>query len=316
MRKKIFYTTMCICIALISSVTLTACNNDDSNEPLNIVDIALNSPNLSTLVAALQKADLVDAVKANSIKTVFAPTNDAFQALLDSNENWSSLDDIPMATLKTVLLYHVIDGKVMSTDLSNTYVPTLATGPNNEPISLQVETTGAVEFNGDSKPLQVDIPASNGVIHLIDRVMLPPNVVTLALNNSGFSMLVKALTDSRHTTDFISTLSSDGPFTIFAPTDAAFQALLDSNTNWNTIGDIPIATLDAVLKYHVINNANVQADQLSDGDVQALQGTLTISGATLKTTSNQTVNIIIGSSTNDVQGTNGVIHAIESVLLP
>lgn len=93
--------------------------------------------------------------------------------------------------------------------------------------------------------------------------MLPPNVVTLALNNSGFTTLVAALTNSRHTTDFVSILSQTGPFTIFAPTNDAFQALLDSNVNWNGLGDIPIATLDAVLKYHVISGANVQGDQIN-----------------------------------------------------
>ena len=180
------------------SVSVTAADIEASNgvihiidevllpiAPANdIVDIALGADNLSILVAAVVKAGLVDALKADGPYTVFAPTNDAFQALLDSNEAWSSLDDIPLETLETVLLYHVLSGKVMSTDLSDTYVKTLAIGPNDENLSLQIETTGAIEFNGDSSPVSVDIEASNGVIHTIDKVMLPPNVVTLALNLS------------------------------------------------------------------------------------------------------------------------------------
>ena len=149
--------------------------------------------------------------------------------------------------------------------------------------------------------------------------MLPPNVVTLALNNDGFTSLVAALTDSRHTTDFVSILSGDGPFTVFAPTNDAFQDLLDSDQNWNSLADVPIATLDAVLKYHVVNGANVQGNQLSNGDVFVLGGSITIdlsTGVQIKTTSNQTVNIIVSSATNDVQGTNGVVHAIDTVLLP
>ncbi len=287
--------------------------------PKDITDLAIATPDLSSLVTALQKADLVGALQANGPFTVFAPTNAAFQALLDSNTSWNSLDDIPVETLKSVLLFHVLSGEVKSTDLSDTYVNTLATGPNDEPLSLQVEVTGAVEFNGDAKPITVDVQGSNGVVHIIDKVMLPPNVVTLALNNAGFTSLVTALTDTRHTTDFVSVLSGEGPFTIFAPTNAAFQALLDSNMMWNSLADIPIATLDAVLKYHVVNGANVQADQLTNGDVTTLGGTVTIdltSGAQIKTSSMQTVNILVGAATNDVQGTNGVVHAIDMVLLP
>ncbi|TCP21692.1 putative surface protein with fasciclin (FAS1) repeats [Tenacibaculum skagerrakense] len=289
--------------------------------PKDITDLAIATPDLSILVQALQKANLVSALQADGPFTVFAPTNAAFQALLDSNASWNSLDDIPVDVLTNVLLFHVVSGNIKSTDLSDTYVNTLATGPNSEPLSLQVEVTGGIEFNGDSSPVSglIDIEASNGVVHVIDKVMMPANVVTLALNNAGFTSLVAALTDSRHTTDFVSILSGDGPFTIFAPTNAAFQALLDSNASWNSLADVPIATLDAVLKYHVVNGANVQADQLTNGDVTTLGGTITIdltSGAQIQTSSMQTVNILVGTATNDVQGTNGVIHAVDTVLLP
>ena len=289
--------------------------------PKDITDLAIATPDLSILVQALQKANLVSALQADGPFTVFAPTNAAFQALLDSNASWNSLDDIPVDVLTNVLLFHVVSGNIKSTDLSDTYVNTLATGPNSEPLSLQVEVTGGIEFNGDSSPVSglIDIEASNGVVHVIDKVMMPANVVTLALNNAGFTSLVAALTDSRHTTDFVSILSGDGPFTIFAPTNAAFQALLDSNASWNSFADVPIATLDAVLKYHVVNGANVQADQLTNGDVTTLGGTITIdltSGAQIQTSSMQTVNILVGAATNDVQGTNGVIHAVDTVLLP
>ena len=227
--------------------------------------------------------------------------------------------DIPVETLKAVLLFHVLDTEVASTSLSDTYVKTLSLGPNNEPLSLQVEVTGGVVFNGDAEPIQTDVDASNGIVHVIDKVMLPPNVVTLALNNNGFTSLVSALTRSDLTTDFVSILSGNGPFTVFAPTNAAFQALLDSNSSWNSLNDIPLATLEAVLKYHVISGANVQADQLSNGSVATLGGDLTINltnGAQIETSSNQTVNILVGAATNDVQGTNGVIHAIDDVLIP
>ncbi|WP_299118340.1 fasciclin domain-containing protein [uncultured Tenacibaculum sp.] len=306
-------------VLFLSICLFTSCSDDDSviTDNDDIVQKAIKTSDLSSLVAALQRANLVSALQADGPFTVFAPNNKAFQDLLDSNNSWNSLDDIPLETLKTVLLYHVLSGKVMKNDLSDTYVNTLATGPNDEPLSLQVEVTGAVEFNGDSKPVTTDISATNGVVHIIDKVMLPPDVVTLALNNSGFTSLVVALTDTRHTTDFVSLLKMTGPYTIFAPTNSAFQALLDSNAAWNSLADIPIATLEAVLKYHVFAGGNVQADQLTDNQEITMfsGGKVTVdlsSGAKLETSSGQSVVI----SVTDVQGTNGVIHAIDNVLLP
>lgn len=311
---------MSIFLALFAGIVLTSCNDDNETviETNTIVDVAVKN-NLTSLVAAVQRAGLASTLAGNGSFTVFAPTNAAFQELLDSNPSWNSINDIPVETLQAVLLFHVLDGTVRSTDLSDTYVNTLSSGPNNEPLSLQVEVTGGVQFNNIATPVTVDVTASNGIVHVINKVMLPANIVTLALNNSGFTSLVAALTDSRHTTDFVSVLNGTGPFTVFAPTNAAFQALLDSNPNWNSLADVPIATLDAVLKYHVVNGANVQANQLTNGSVTTLGGNITINltnGAQIQTTSSQTVNILVGSATNDVQGTNGVIHAIDTVLLP
>ncbi|UAM98519.1 fasciclin domain-containing protein [Polaribacter litorisediminis] len=307
---------------LIFAVLFQSCSDDEDvmqTVPTNtIVDVAMAN-NLTSLVAAATRANLVSTLASEGNFTVFAPTNVAFQELLDSNPAWNTVNDIPVETLEAVLLFHTLDSKVMSTDLSDTYVNTLSTGPNGEALSLQVKVSGGVAFNGDASPTAVDVDATNGVVHVINKVMLPPNVVTLALNNAGFTSLVAALTDSRHTTDFVSVLSGTGPFTVFAPTNDAFQNLLDSNSDWNTLADVPVATLDAVLKYHVVNGLNVQADQLTNGAVPVIGGSITVdlsNGAQIKTTSNQTVNILVGAATNDVQGTNGVIHAIDAVLLP
>ncbi|AUS07347.1 fasciclin domain-containing protein [Pseudotamlana carrageenivorans] len=311
-------------LSFLLLVSLCSCSSDDDSnsgeKPSTITDIVMDKPELSSLAAALEVAGLDDDLDGSGSFTLFAPNNTAFQVLLDSNASWNSLADVPVETLQAVLLFHVVGVEINSTDLSNTYVNTLSTGPNSEPLSLQVETTGGVVFNGSAQPISVDYDATNGVVHIIDEVMLPNNIVTLALNNSGFTSLVAALIDSRHTTDFVSVLSGDGPFTVFAPTNQAFQNLLDSNSAWNSLADIPITTLDAVLKYHVITPANVQSDQLSNGDVTMLSGgkiTIDLSdGAQIMTSSNQTVNIIVSPQTTDVQGTNGVIHAIDAVLLP
>jgi len=312
------------CCLSFSLFFFSSCEKeDDTTEPTakNIVELAQDNADLSSLVAALtdtrHTTEFVNLLSGTDAYTVFAPTNAAFQALLDSDSSWNSLGDIPIATLDAVLKFHVISGTVKSTDLTASYVPTLSTGPNSEAISLQVAVSPAVKFNGNTSPVNVDIEASNGIVHTVDNVMLPPNVVTLALNGSGFTSLVAALTDARHTTDFVTVLSGTGPFTVFAPTNTAFQALLDSDSTWNSIGDIPVATLDKVLKYHVVNAANVHADQLTDNqEITMLSGgKVTIdlsSGAKVVTNLSDSVTI----SATDVQGTNGVIHVIDAVLLP
>ena len=300
----------------------SSCNKDDDNDnnttSKNIVETAMATDDLSLLVEALDAANLVTALEGTAALTVFAPNNAAFQALLDSDASWTSISDIPVSVLTNVLLFHIIEGNVPSSALSDTYVNTLSLGPNGEAISLQINTAGGVSFNGSAVPLITDVSASNGIIHIIDEVMLPPAITNLALNNSNFSTLIAALTDSRHTTNYVTVLSGAGPFTIFAPTNDAFQSLLDSEASWNTLADIPISTLEAVLNYHVVSGANVQADQLTDGqDITMFDGNiLTVdltSGAQLNTNSGQTgVDIVI----TDIQGTNGVVHAVSSVLIP
>ncbi len=308
-------------LLLAGMFTFSSCGSDDDTpeptpDPLDIVETAQATANLSILVDAVTQAGLADALKADGPLTVFAPTNDAFQALLDSEPSWNSLSDIDNTVLTNVLLFHVLGGEVKAADLSDSYVTTSSLGPNDEPIVLQVDVTGGVKFNGDAEPVTTDVEASNGVVHIIDKVMLPPSVVNLALNNPVFSSLVSALTRADLTTDYVSILSGAGPFTVFAPTNDAFQALLDSNADWNSLADIPLATLEAVLNYHVVSGANVQSDQLTDNQtITTLGGTVTTdlsNGAKLESTSEQSVGIIL----TDAQGSNGVVHAIDTVLLP
>lgn len=311
MRKSLF------AILLLASLTfLSSCGDDDETEVQNIVELASATDDLSTLVSALQQANLTSALEGDGPFTVFAPSNAAFQALLDSNDDWDSLEDIDNTTLSQVLLFHVVGAEVLAADLSNTYVSTLAAGANDEVMSLQVDVSDGVNFNGSASPTATDVAASNGVVHIIDEVMLPPNVVNFALNNTAFSSLVAALTRDDLTTDFVSILSGDGPFTVFAPTNDAFATLLAGNDDWNDLGDIPVGTLEAVLTYHVVSGANVQANELTDNQtVSTLGGDLTTDlsdGAKLETTSGQSANIII----TDVQGSNGVVHAVDTVLLP
>lgn len=311
-----------LALFLCSLVIFSSCGDDDVVEPItppstpNAVEFASDNADFSSLVAALSRASLVETLSGTGPFTIFAPTNAAFQALLDSNADWNSLDDIPVDVLTTVLTYHVVSGNVKSTDLSTGYVESLSATPYGVNASLFVNTDGGVTINGTTAVTGADNEVSNGVIHVVDQVILPPNVVTFATSNPTFSSLVAALTRTDLMTDFVAALSGEGPFTVFAPTNAAFQALLDSNDDWASLNDVPVAVLEDVLKYHVTGAGNVRSTDLTNGQevptlleenfiIDLTDGAKIIAGA-------NTANIIL----TDVQGQNGVVHAIDAVLLP
>jgi uncharacterized surface protein with fasciclin (FAS1) repeats len=220
--------------------------------------------------------------------------------------------------LKSILLYHVVSGDVRSTQLSTGYVSSLSPFANNSNItlSLYVEKGTGVKINKDVSVTTADVVASNGVVHIVDKVIVPPTVVNQALNNSQFSTLVAALTRADLGVNYVQILSGTGPFTVFAPTNAAFSALL-TELNFASLAAIPAATLNAVLQYHVVGNANVRSNQLTNGQQVTTFGggkfTVNLTGgAKITDAKNRVANIVVV----DVQASNGVVHAIDKVILP
>ena len=313
-------------VLFISLTTFQSCNDDNAipyePEPTtnSIVDVALGSENLSTLVAALQKADLVTTLASQGPFTVLAPSNEAFNTFLSDN-GFNSLDDVPVEILTNILLNHVVGGRIASTDLTTGYATTFAiSSASDQSMSIFIDTTNGVRFNGVSSVTDANIDADNGIVHLVDAVIGLPSVVTFAVADPTFSTLVSALTRDDLTTDFVGVLStatgtSPAPFTVFAPTNDAFGSLL-SELGVSGLGDIDEPTLDAVLKIHVVAGANVFDTDLTDNlTVSTLGGDITANvtnGATLTDSSGRVSDII---ATN-VQADNGVIHAINRVILP
>ena len=216
----------------------------------------------------------------------------------------SGLEDLSAEALEPILLYHVLSGKVMSSDLTNGYVSTVSPGPEETYISLLVKT-GDVTLNGSTAVTAADIVASNGVIHVIDKVLLPPTVVGIALVNPEFSILVEAVVKA----DLVATLNGAGPFTVFAPTNAAFQELF-TTLEVSGIADLTKEQLVPILLYHVVSG-NVVSSELSTGNVATLNGDIAVTVGT-DVTINGTSKVILAN----VQGSNGVVHAIDEVLLP
>lgn len=304
-----------VMILLIAAVGFSCSSDDDNNTPENntIAAIASRTPNLSLLVQALVRADLVATLDGEGPFTVFAPTNEAFNAFLGG----ANINDIPVDVLREVLLNHVVAGSVQSSQLSTGYISTLATGPADNNLSMYVNTEMGVSLNGVANVSSVNVIASNGVIHIVDAVIGLPTVVTFATADPNFELLVAALTREDHTTDFVEVLSGEGLFTVFAPINSAFESLLADDLGGIGLGDIPLETLDTVLKYHVVGGANVLSSTLTNGQVVTplAGGTFTVNttgGASITDGENRNSNIIAV----DVQAANGVIHALDKVLLP
>jgi transforming growth factor-beta-induced protein len=312
------------------SLFVVSCDDDNDDNALccegsSIVDIASQTESLSTLVAALQATGLDAALTGEGPYTVLAPTNDAFDALLVSL-NATSLDDIPVDVLTNVLLNHVIAAEVESSSLTNGYASTqaisTASGTN---MSIYINTDNGVTFNGVSNVTAADIAASNGVVHIVDSVIGLPSVVTFALADPNFDILVQALTREDLTQDFVGLLStsvgSPSPFTVFAPINSGFVNLL-AELGVESLAEIPEETLAAVLSYHVVAEANQLSMNLSEGmEFTTVQGGNLQFGyadnggmelGVLTDNGGRTSNIVAV----DVQADNGIIHAIDTVVLP
>ena len=238
-----------------------------------------------------------------------------------SDNGFSNLDDVPVDVLNNILRNHVVGGRLESTDLTTGYASTFATTPASDAnMSIFIDISNGVKFNGISSVTDADISADNGIVHVVDAVIGLPSVVTFAVADPTFSTLVAALTRDDLTTDFVGVLStatgtSPAPFTVFAPTNDAFGSLL-SELGIAGLADIDEPTLDAVLKNHVVAGANVlDTDLTDDMTVTTLGGDITANvtgGATLTDSSGRVSDII---ATN-IQANNGVIHAINKVILP
>ena len=306
---------------------MISCDIDNDDDGVccagsSIVDLASQTESLSTLVSALQVTGLDATLSSPGAFTVLAPTNDAFDAFLTSI-NAASLDDIPVDVLTNVLLNHVFFGEVQSSSLTNGYASTQAvSGASGTNMSIYINTDNGVTFNGVSSVTTADVVASNGIVHIVDGVIGLPTVVTFALADPNFDILVQALTRDDLTMDFVGLLNSSSspptPLTVFAPINSAFVNLLDE-LGLGGLNEIDEPTLSAVLSYHVLVGANQISSNLSDGmefttsSGENLTYNIGDNGQGNLTDNNERLSNIIAAN---VQADNGIIHAIDTVVLP
>ncbi len=311
--------------------TAAEASTDESTEAMEdagtIVDVASEAGSFTTLLAAAEAAGLVDTLNGDGPLTVFAPTDDAFAAALDSLGLTAEELLADTDTLTSILTYHVIAGEVKSTDLSDGMMAATVNGAE-----ITVDLSDGVKIDG-ANVVTADIEASNGVIHVIDAVLLPPagdamedeameeeamedeamedtelpaTVVDIAAEAGSFTTLLAAA----EAAGLVDALTAEGPITVFAPTDDAFAAALDSLglTAEELLADTD--TLTSILTYHVVPGRVLSTD-LADGNVTTLNGA--------DITVDLSDGVMINEATvtaADLEAENGVVHVIDSVLLP
>ena len=278
----------------------------------DIVDTAVAAGNFKTLVAAVQAAGLVDALKAPGPLTVFAPTDAAF-AKLPADLIAALLKPENKAKLTEILTYHVLAGKVLSADalkLDGAEVATLGGA------KIKISVRSGMLFINESKVIAADVLASNGVIHAIDAVLIPPgfvppstakDIVDTAVAAGNFKTLVAAV----QAAGLVDALKAPSPLTVFAPTDAAFAKLPAGLVSY-LLKPENKETLKKVLLYHVVDGAVSSAQAAHLSSAKTLQGDrvhLSFNGIDLFVNGARVV-------AADVQASNGVIHAIDTVLIP
>jgi len=311
-----------VAVAGISgSATASSPKRTGANDK-NIVQVAASNPQFSTLVALVKKAGLAGALSKGSL-TVFAPTNAAFAYLKAHDPATYTAATTNSSVLKKVLTYHVIGKKILAPAAiaaakAGAKVPTL----EGEKIALSL-VGGKIKLNGAATVVTPNVMASNGVIHVINRVLVPPSlmkapaptqsILQIAAGNPDFSTLVSLVQKA----GLVQTLSGAGPFTIFAPTNEAFQKLATASpATYQAVVTDP-ALLAKVLTYHAVAGAVTSTQALAvakqNGSVTSVEGepiALSLVGGKLTLDGSSTV------VTADILATNGVIHVIDTVLVP
>lgn len=293
-----------------STTLLQACGGGDDEPQRNIVEVAQNTPDLSILVETVVAAGLAPTLSTGKL-TVFAPTNAAFAALLAELGVTKEALLADKALLTAVLTYHVLG--------SNVPLANVPVGKAISPLAggfFKIESLGGLKItdgrNRVGNITATDIQASNGVVHLVDRVLLPANkdIVATAQSLPDFSILVEAVVAA----GLVETLQSAGPFTVFAPTNAAFAALLGELGVGKDALLADKALLTKVLTYHVVGSRVLKAEVPVGSAIATVQGQTFVVDASLKITDQK--QRVTGIVATDVFTSNGVIHVVDRVLLP
>ena len=307
-------------LAALAFATLSACGGGDDDPapaaPGNLAEVA-QANGFTALTAAAAKAGLVPTLTdASANLTVFAPTDAAFATLatqLGFADATAMVNALPASALANILSYHVLGSRKSAADLAaGSATQATVYSFEGSPATLALATTNGVSITDaaltTARVTTADVPASNGVVHVVDKVLIPPGVldiVQMAQANPVFSSLVGAVVRA----SLQGTLSGAGPFTVFAPTNDAFAAVAA------TVAGLSNAQLTTVLTYHVLGSQVLSTGIPFGTPVNTVANqSITINQSPLGITDTTATPAAIVAT--DVRASNGVIHVIDKVLIP
>ena len=317
MKKNNFF----YLIMLLALTGLSSCDKDDDmyphlgDDPRNLTQVIEETPELSTFSNAIAQVALDSVLRNSTTYTVFAPNNAAFEGVDVSAYSESELENL--------LLNHIISTTTadFTSNLATGYVPSMATGPDGEFLDIFINNGEGIVVNGTASFVDgsFNIGTTNGVLHMVNQVLVPPTVVDHTGANPEFSMLAEAIERAGLTEALSVTDAEDEslPLTMFAPNNAAFEALmarLNGAFGWTSLEDVPEETLQQILMYHVVPGDNTLSALVPGSEFTAMDGnTFSVDdNSVISDASYDTATIIL----TDLQAVNGIIHGIDKVLLP
>lgn len=317
--KRFFFTSKMLSMLLLLTMTFStvSCDEEDDDNPTETITIiAQRTENLSIFAQALERTGLRTTLgDPTTSYTVFAPTNEAFRVFLQDYNN--DINNVPVDPLRHILVNHIVGVETYVANLPNGGYVT--TGTVNVPgtyyLSLYVDKSSGIRLNNSARVISRDIRATNGVIHTVDAVIEQPTITTHLRANPALSTLTGLLTrPGQH--DFANTLDSPGTYTVFAPINDAFSAL--DRELPGGMASLDAGNISDVLGYHVVPvrvlSGAIGGQTLPTSLIVPTPQTLTVSANGLQITDARNRQTNIG--TTDILATNGVIHAVNRVLLP
>ena len=294
-----------------STIFIACLSSPDDPEYPPLLEVLRAETSISTFVKALERSDFLGNRLEDVDYTILAPDNDAFSAYLTAS-GFGSVDSIPLPLLNHLINYHYQFGYAPAENItSNYYASPSAAGFGGTRLVLFVESLATgLFFNGDAEVVQSNIKADKSIIHIIDKVLTLPNAMDIIIQNKEFSRARQAM----EKTDLDALLKNPNPYTVLVPTNTAFNLYVSLNNGYNSFDDIPKDTLTRLMRFHLIAG-NIKLDSLSTRSFPTQ-----LAGSSLAFTPQITGSLRVGNQADillgDIQGTNGIVHAIDRVLVP
>ncbi len=289
--------------------------NDPQPSAMEFIE---SNPDLTELERIMGVTGWDEKIMTTDSFTFFAPTNEAFEKFITENEAYNSINDIPSAIITDLLDYHLIKNKgYILRDTFTEFLPTTSLSNFDGPNSLFIKTEGSIRINGERKVALQDVRLKNSIIHMMGEVATPISLLDIIEVHPELTTFAELFEREDIASDINELLNGEGPFTIFAPTNGAFSDLF-SELEINGIGGIPVAELKKVLQYHIIKTDNLRSENLEPSSkistlLSNQELTIGVSNNIKNIRgNNRTANLI----STDGQGSNGVLHLIDKVLIP